>query len=248
MGKVKLKINNKDRGSCIRMSPVNHPEEVYLFSEQRLNELFHLKKEALPVGIDTSNITIEKFGSYGNFTHMTKQQEFEVEKNCMLFLQENYEDKYNINYFPFPVLINSNAGKRVLEMSWCGQSILNLQRADRMFSETYFTNKEDNKFIQNINEQIDNILFNLDKNNIFYFDLKAANVCISPAGYISLIDFGKVLVSEPNATEITFSYNHRPTRTEKIGERCINRIKHFKKLKWKFNVIVETFKKIIYGE
>ena len=212
------------------------------------HQTFKPKKGVLPLDVDSSNMTVEKTGSAGNFTHMTAAQQFELEKTCLLSLQKNYEDIFNINYYPFPVLINSNTGKRRMVISYCCESIHNLIRADQTFSEKYFFNIRDSKFLHNINDQIDNILFNLNKNNIFYLDLKAANVCISPLGYISLIDFGKVQVSEPNAEEITFLYKFRPTRTKKIGPRCIKRTKLFKRMKWKFNIIMQDLKTHIYGK
>lgn len=97
---------------------------------------------------------------------------FNNEITCLKLLKTNFSKKY-YNIFPFPSLINIDYKNLSFTMSFCGQSLDCLKEKPK---------------IRNIADQLNNIFFNLKKNNILYKDFYLANVCVLNES-IFLIDF-----------------------------------------------------------
>ena len=97
---------------------------------------------------------------------------FNNEITCLKLLKTNFCKKY-YNIFPFPSLINIDYKNLLFTMSFCGQSLDCLEKKPK---------------ICNIFDQLNNIFFNLKKNNILYKDFHLANVCVLNDN-IFLIDF-----------------------------------------------------------
>lgn len=97
---------------------------------------------------------------------------FNNEVTCLKILKENFEKKY-YNIYPFPVLKKINYSNLSFSMSYCGNTI---------------DEQHDKGIINNIEIQLENIFYNLKKNNILYKDIHPSNICINN-NTIYIIDF-----------------------------------------------------------
>ena len=125
---------------------------------------------------------------------LTNEEQYVLEKTCLKKLNSNFKclciDK--CNHFPF-IISDSNG---TLKLSNCGVS-LNYYR-------NFVKNKEiDSITIKNVEQQINCILNNLEKNNIKHLDmcLDGKNLCVSKTGVLSLIDFNIASIDDKYTTD-----------------------------------------------
>ena len=125
---------------------------------------------------------------------LTNEEQYVLEKTCLKKLNSNFKclcsDK--CNHFPF-IISDSNG---TLKLSNCGVS-LNYYR-------NFVKNKEiDSITIKNVEQQINCILNNLEKNNIKHLDmcLDGKNLCVSKKGVLSLIDFNIASIDDKYTTD-----------------------------------------------
>lgn len=135
------------------------------------------------------------------WTKLTRKEAVEYEKNILMRLNNNFEcicKKKKDNHFPtFCKIITCTAkGERnlglALELSDCGE---NLRRIG-------YEKKEDLKNIDDIEDQIDCIVYNMKKSNIIQLDIgySGNNLCVKN-GTLFMIDFGqgvmdKIVINE----------------------------------------------------
>ena len=111
------------------------------------------------------------------------------EKQSLQVLHLNYKDYLNVNYYPFPRLLEYNDKELSLTLSYCGLSLNKISKLN----------------ISNAEACINNILYNVTYNNIIDLDIKTDNICIL-FEKIYLIDFDKVSFSTDKQINYTADY------------------------------------------
>lgn len=125
------------------------------------------------------------------WTKLTRKEAVEYEKNILMRLNNNFEcicKKKKDNHFPtfcktvMVAIGGETSGRLALELSDCGP---NLRRIGQ-------EKKEDLKNIDDIEDQIDCIVYNMKKSNIIQLDIgySGNNLCIKN-GILYIIDFGQ---------------------------------------------------------
>ena len=104
---------------------------------------------------------------------------FLLEKECLELIEKNYKCKCKKKRSHFPKIVKSNLHKHEFELSDQGTSIDILITKNRKID------------VPDIDEQLDCILDNLNRNKIRHLDLhdSGKNLCVDKYGTISLIDF-----------------------------------------------------------
>jgi tRNA A-37 threonylcarbamoyl transferase component Bud32 len=165
------------------------------------DEVINPKKEIVPIYDDNLDIQVEKrYYSSTNQIGLTGPEQYLFEKKCLTLLEQNYEDLYNVNFYPFPRIIKDDPTEPKLWLNFCGNTIKNMYHSTLLQQ----SHSEYNNLLDNINDQIKNILYNLKKNNIYHLDVKQSNVCVNKAGYISLIDFGIGFIDSAESVEYVY--------------------------------------------
>jgi hypothetical protein len=132
------------------------PEDVYIRSTK---DLF----------IDNKASTVYKFFS-NTETNLIR---FWNEITCLKLLQNNFINKQNIPYFPFPKLLDYNEHKLLIKTTYCG-----IQARINTDIKPIF-----------LQQSVECIIDNLKHNFIMYKDIHPNNICIDTRGYVYLIDF-----------------------------------------------------------
>ena len=114
---------------------------------------------------------------------LTQKQGYELEKNCLQLLEQNYECICEKKKIHFPQIIKYDDKKFKLFLSINGISLNKYEQFLKLNVIDKFEMKS------NIEKQVDCILHNLQKSKIKHFDLAPKNICINEVGTISLIDF-----------------------------------------------------------
>ena len=159
------------------------------------------KNDITPIYNDSNNIIVEKrYHCSTNQIGLTGKEQYLFEKKCLTILKQNFIDYFNVNFYPFPVILKDDPSNCVLTLSFCGNTIKNI------FHNSILQQKlvEYNFVQKNIQNQINNILFNLKKNNIYHLDVKQSNVCVNKDGFISLIDFGIGFINSNDVAEYIY--------------------------------------------
>jgi len=113
----------------------------------------------------------------------TQQQAYDIEKECLTLLERNYECTCGMNVRHFPVILSCDDEACTFKLTDCGFEVFDNRHNTYFFS--YITDYE---------RQVDCIIQNLKKNNIYHLDIHPAakeygrNICIKD-GILSLIDF-----------------------------------------------------------
>ncbi len=145
---------------------------------------------------------------------------FNIETKCLRKLESNFEC-ICFNTRHFPRIINSQRG--VLTLSHCGTSLNN--NFDFNLQHTF-------SFYE---KQIDCILYNLKKNKIIHLDMSSSgkNLCISPEGIISVIDFDIVKLQN---YDLSTKLKHTPIQKSMTNSNDETR---YIKLKKKMHMIIK---------
>ena len=120
------------------------------------------------------------------WTKLTRKEAAEYEKNILIRLNKNFEcicKKKKDNHFPiYHKDMMTGRGHLGLVLSNCGN---NLRRIGK-------EKMDDLKNIDDIEDQIDCIVYNMKKNNIIQIDIgySGNNLCVKN-GTLSMIDFGQ---------------------------------------------------------
>lgn len=128
------------------------------------------------------------------YSGLNKKQEFILEKACLEKLNNNFKCLCRNKCRHFPSIVSISNGS--LKLSNCGVSLNNYKNLVK--------NKEiDPIRIKNVEEQINCILNNLEKNNIKHLDmcLDGKNLCVSKTGVLSLIDFNIASIDDKYTTD-----------------------------------------------
>jgi len=109
---------------------------------------------------------------------LNKQECFQLEKDCLTLLNSNFECKCHVKCEHFPRIVSCNPDKCKFLLSNCGFS---LDKLPKLLIPR----------ASNIEQQIDCIIFNLQKCKIKHLDMvrNGQNVCVNENGIISIIDF-----------------------------------------------------------
>lgn len=125
---------------------------------------------------------------------LTNKEQFVLEKMCLEKLNSNFKCLCRNKCRHFPSIVSISNGS--LKLSNCGVSLNNYRN--------FVKNKEiDPIRINNVEEQINCILNNLEKNNIKHLDmcLDGKNLCVSKTGVLSLIDFNIASIDDKYTTD-----------------------------------------------
>ena len=128
------------------------------------------------------------------WTKLTRKEAVEYEKNILIRLNNNFEcicKKKKDNHFPTFCKIIKCTPKRerhiglALELSDCGKTLRRIGIEKR----------ENLKNIDDIEDQIDCIVYNMKKSNIIQLDIgySGSNLCIKN-GILYMIDFGQAVM------------------------------------------------------
>ena len=131
-------------------------------------------------------IKITKKLKINKWNGLTRDQSFQLEKDCLTTLNNNFECKCTVKCNShFPIIKELIEDECTFILSNCGPDIKN-----------YNKQNIEKMNINNINEQIDCIVYNLEKNKIINFDLSpnGKNICVSKEGIISMIDFDMAVI------------------------------------------------------
>tara|TARA_Y100000590_G_scaffold470610_1_gene666926 strand:+ start:15087 stop:15692 length:606 start_codon:yes stop_codon:yes gene_type:complete len=118
------------------------------------------------------------------YTRLSGEESFNLEKICLEELEKHYECQCKIKKIHFPFILDSynenTANKQNLILTSLGKSLNNL------------STNEKNKFKKiNFDEQINCILYNLNKSKVNHLDMHKTgkNMTINKDGHLGLIDF-----------------------------------------------------------
>ena len=138
---------------------------------------------------------------------LTRRDRYNIEKNCLLKLQKNFQCYCTIpKNSHFPIIRKTIKKECLFVLSDCGYSLDRYQWlvAHQKIKPYYVTKKD-------FMEQISCIYQNLVKNNILHLDIASSvgkNLCLNtPTGVISLIDFDLASINNQGLN---------PTHQEKI--------------------------------
>lgn len=135
---------------------------------------------------------------------LTRKEGFDLEKDCLTILNSNFECLCDVKCEHFPKIISYNEDKYKFIFSNCGYS---LDKYKLLLKKKVIKPI----IIQNMEDQIDCIIYNLKKCKIKHLDIhyNGRNICINNKGIISLIDFD--LASIDN--------NYKSKTLKKLGNR-----------------------------
>ena len=129
-----------------------------------------------------------------NIYKTSHKKGFDNEVECLQRLKKNFINNPEISHFPFPQILSINETELSIQLTNCGDNlIVNNQK----ISPT------------NLNDTIQCIFNNLIKSNIQHLDIHPKNICINERGEISLIDFGKVNLTQ--TTEQLQAFYKKPS-------------------------------------
>lgn len=115
---------------------------------------------------------------------LSKKEAFNLEKKCLNTLNKNFICICNKNCNHFPKILSCNDNKYYFILSYCGYSI-------NKYKDLIQNKKIKPIIIDNIEDQINCIIYNLKKCKIKHLDMRmnGQNICINKKGFIYLIDF-----------------------------------------------------------
>jgi len=145
---------------------------VYINSQNTIVRKDYSIKTYYVKGIIECNEKEKKLSKTSRHSPIRREQRFNTEIACLTSLEKNFTNTYNIDYYPFPKIIDIDYKKNIIYMSYCGN--------------ISYKNKT-----QRVNSQssANCIVHNLKKNNIIHKDINSKNICINESGNIFLIDF-----------------------------------------------------------
>jgi len=144
-------------------------------------------------------IKVLKNDKINRWNGLTRNEAYNLEKECLICINNNFECLCKIKQNHFPKLIDFDDEKYQFVLSNCGICI-----------KEYNKSKKKNIIIANKKEQVNCIIENLKKMNIIHLDMSTngKNMCITEDGIISIIDFDIAIINNNSLSEqITKLYN-----------------------------------------
>ena len=131
-------------------------------------------------------IKVIKDKKINRWNGLTRTEAYNLEKECLACIKNNFECLCKIKHNHFPELIEFDDEKYQFILSNCGISV-----------KEYTKLKKNNIIITNKEEQVNCIVENLKKMNIIHLDMSpnGKNMCINEDGIISIIDFDIAIIN-----------------------------------------------------
>ena len=155
---------------------------------------------------------ITKNEKINKWNGLTREQAFTLEKDCLTILNNNFECICNLKCSShFPIIKELIEDKFTFILSNCGPDI-----------KSYNKHNIEKMHINNINEQIDCIIHNLEKNKIINFDLSknGKNICVSKEGIISMIDFDMAVIDNNILSTQLQKYYDKQNKNNVYYDNC----------------------------
>ena len=179
--------------------------------------------------INNNELIIKKTKTCGNginiFNGLNKKHSYQLEKECLLLLNKNFECICEKKMQHFPVIFNCDDDNCIFLLSHCGKLIKELRSPS--------TKKIEKKLYKhkNLYTQVDCILYNLKKNKIKHLDMdKGKNLCLNKSGVVSLIDFDIAIINDnPLSGKIKNNPYNINNYYELYYKTLLNHLKYFEK-------------------
>ena len=142
------------------------------------------------------DIDLEKITKLEIYDKICKAQTIQYNKEIKILqlLEENFINEPNIEHYPFPRIVDTTEASDYysITMSHCG----NNARQNAHLVEAHQNIEPINYY-----NTVQCIINNLRSMRIIHGDIKHTNICINTTGYISLIDFERSQILEPQQAE-----------------------------------------------